>query len=162
MHGVLPREAGGTMKSIHFIFWMIVFALLVFFTGPKTTYPVGVEAMNREQFTAWKELTFPKPLTVREFAHKMAVDHGQNPKVFMDVISCESGWQEDIQSKHRYTSNKWAPAGTQEQSFGIVQIHLPAHQTITKEQALDPYWSIEWMAQQWQAGNQRWWSCYPR
>ncbi len=43
-------------------------------------------------------------------------------------------------------------------SYGLVQIHLPAHLDITKEQALNPDWSLEWMAKQWNS-NKRIWSC---
>lgn len=36
-----------------------------------------------------------------------------------------------------------------EESYGIAQIHLPSHPNITKEQALNPEFSIQWMANNW-------------
>jgi hypothetical protein len=45
-------------------------------------------------------------------------------------------------------------------SYGIVQIYLPAHPDITKEQALDPEWAIDWMARQFSYGNARLWTCW--
>ncbi len=45
-------------------------------------------------------------------------------------------------------------------SFGIVQIHLPAHPDITKEQALDPYFAIPWMVHEWDKDREGEWSCY--
>lgn len=45
-------------------------------------------------------------------------------------------------------------------SYGVAQIHLPSHPTITKEQALDPLFAIDWTAQQFAKGKQKMWSCY--
>jgi len=102
-------------------------------------------------------------LTIREYAKSVALDHGLNVEKFLEVIHCESGWQADVQSRHRYTKDnpEWGVlAGDQELSFGIVQIHLPSHPTITKEQAKNPQWAINWMADRWVEGKQSWWSCY--
>lgn len=45
-------------------------------------------------------------------------------------------------------------------SFGVAQVHLPAHKDISKAQALDPLWSINYAAQQFSLGHQDMWSCY--
>ena len=50
--------------------------------------------------------------------------------------------------------------GQREQSFGLVQIHLPAHRTITKEQALDPEFAIDFLAKNLAQGRGTMWSCY--
>lgn len=65
----------------------------------------------------------------------------------MATIECESGFNPKAIGDH----------GT---SFGIVQIHLPAHPSVTKAQALNPVWALEWAAEQWQAGHASAWSCY--
>lgn len=44
-------------------------------------------------------------------------------------------------------------------SFGISQIHLPAHPEISKAQALDPHWAIEYMAKNISTGHASFWSC---
>lgn len=77
----------------------------------------------------------------------IAAHHGISAKPLLDTIYCES----------KYKANTIGDHGT---SFGAVQIHLPAHPDITKEQALDPLWSINWMAEQFKAGKQKMWSCY--
>lgn len=46
------------------------------------------------------------------------------------------------------------------QSYGVAQIHLPSHPTVTKEQALDPNFAIEWTAQQFSKGKAEMWTCY--
>ena len=68
------------------------------------------------------------------------------PKLW-ETLNCESGF-------------KYDSLGDKGTSFGIAQIHLPAHLNITKEQALDPYWAINWSVEQFKKGNARIWSCY--
>ena len=71
------------------------------------------------------------------------------------VINCESGWDTKIQSQHKYKGTD-----IQEKSFGLVQIHLPAHKTVTKKQAQDPDFAMEFMAKAFSQGNQDWWTCF--
>ena len=78
------------------------------------------------------------------------------------IISCESGWSTDIQSNHRYTATnapKGYKPGDREQSYGLVQIHLPAHPHISKEQAKDPEFAIEFLAKNVAKGKQGMWTC---
>lgn len=79
-----------------------------------------------------------------------------------EIISCESGWNPNIQSSHHYTAKnvpKGYKVGDREQSFGLVQIHAPAHPGITKEQALDPEFAIDFLARNIAAGKASMWSC---
>lgn len=72
------------------------------------------------------------------------------------TIECESSFQTSEQSQVKVPTG---PNG-REDSWGIVQINLPWHPEITKEQALDPDFSINYMAKQFALGHQSWWSCY--
>lgn len=45
-------------------------------------------------------------------------------------------------------------------SFGIAQIHLPVHPEITKEEALNPFFSIDWAAREFAAGRANEWTCF--
>ena len=79
------------------------------------------------------------------------------------IVGCESGYQSDVQSKYLYTEKnvpRGYKVGDREQSFGLVQIHLPAHPTVTKEQAKNPYFAVEWLAQGIAEGKASMWSCY--
>jgi hypothetical protein len=78
------------------------------------------------------------------------------------IISCESGWNYTVQSNHRYTTNapKGYTSGMREQSYGLVQIHLPAHPSISKEQATDPEFAVDFLAKNIAAGRASMWSCY--
>lgn len=83
---------------------------------------------------------------VREMVLDAEAKYGLSD-MFLDTLTCESGLHPD-----RVGDN-----GT---SFGVAQIHLPAHPDVTKEEALDPEFAIEWSAQQFAAGRAYMWTCY--
>lgn len=79
------------------------------------------------------------------------------------IISCESGWQPALQSYHKYSATNVPPGyhvGDREMSFGLVQIHLPAHPSVSYEQAIDPRFSVEFLARNISQGRASMWSCY--
>ena len=65
------------------------------------------------------------------------------------TIQCESGG----------TFNPTA-VGDYGTSFGLTQIHLPAHPNISKAEAENPDFAINWMAIQFSEGNKGIWSCW--
>jgi hypothetical protein len=77
------------------------------------------------------------------------------------IIGCESAGSTTVQSHHRYTTTN-APAGykagDREQSYGLVQIHVPVH-NVTIEQATDAEFAIDFMAKNMAAGRTSWWTC---
>ena len=64
-----------------------------------------------------------------------------------ETLNCESGFQ-------------WDAEGDNHTSLGVSQLHMPAHPEITKEQALNPFWAIDYAAQQFRLGHQKMWSCF--
>lgn len=62
-----------------------------------------------------------------------------------------------IQCESQYNPKAIGDNGT---SFGLVQIHLIAHPDITKTQALDPAFAVDFLAHQIALGNGHIWSCY--
>lgn len=83
------------------------------------------------------------PLVLNAFAYRYGIDAEE----FIKVAECESSLRANAVGDH----------GT---SYGVFQIHLPAHPSVTKEQALDPWFNIEWSAQQFAAGKQKMWTCW--
>lgn len=73
-------------------------------------------------------------------------------------------FQFDLQSGLKYKKgNRWGfPEGTREKSYGVAQIHLPDHPDITYEQAIDPRFSIEYMASEFSKGRQKQWMGYSK
>lgn len=74
----------------------------------------------------------------------------------LKTIQCESGFDPLIQSQYKDPSG---PNGL-EDSWGLAQINLPAHPNITREQAQDWKFSLEFMKKNFAAGNQSMWTCW--
>jgi len=100
-----------------------------------------------------EEIVEEKPLDVYKLVDHYASQYGVSAEIMHSVIECESNYQTGVQSYH-------VKNGVREESYGIVQIHLPSHPHITKEQALDPEFSIEFMAKHMAEGGAWMWSCY--
>ena len=67
------------------------------------------------------------------------------------TIYCESGYR-NIQSN--IIKN-----GIREDSWGLAQINLYWNRDVSKEEALDPFFSIRWMSERW--GETRWYGYLP-
>ncbi len=67
------------------------------------------------------------------------------------VIKCESDF---IPQQSNYKSAT-GPNG-REDSWGVAQIYLPKHPTITRDMAMDPDFSVQYMASHWHTDH---WSC---
>lgn len=67
---------------------------------------------------------------------------------FLAVAICESGLNP-------------AAVGDHGQSFGLFQIHLKSHKDVTREQALDPLFAVEWAAKKFLVAPQIW-ACYKK
>lgn len=80
-------------------------------------------------------------------AEAIAQEHKiTNVPAFVETMECESHFYYDAIS----------PTG----DYGVAQINLHYHPDVTKAEAEDPYFALEWAAKAWQAGHERWWSCY--
>lgn len=86
-------------------------------------------------------------MDIQAYAAHKAVEFGLNPVLFKKVIACESQWNAGAIGDHG-------------QSYGLVQIHLSSHSDVSKEEALNPHFAIDWMAHEWSLGHERQWTCY--
>ena len=125
-------------------------------------YIIPEKGFTREEMQLIEKLYIVQPsLTVQELIKVKGAEYHVSTRLMEEIINCESQGSTTVQSRHKYPTNKYAPAGTREQSFGLVQIHLPAHKNITKEQAIDPVFATDFLAKNLKAGKGRMWSCYP-
>lgn len=106
--------------------------------------------MGSDKFYGGREFTQNE---LKGIAESLVIANDLNKHQFFATIQCESGWDPDIQSNYIQDYGR-------EDSWGISQIHLRAHTTITREQATDPVWALNWMKDQWVDNNQWMWSCY--
>ena len=91
----------------------------------------------------------PPPLSVVGLISAYSAFYGVSSSTLYKVLNCES----------QMNPGAIGDNGT---SFGIAQIHLPAHPDITKQEALDPNFAIPWTALQFSLGRQKMWSCYTK
>ena len=115
---------------------------------------------EQPQFLPEKVIIQPA-LTVKEKIKVKAFQYEVSPRLMEEIVNCESNGSTTIQSRHIYTSNKYGKIGTREMSYGLVQIHLPAHPEITKEQAMNADFALDFLAKNLKAGKGKMWSCYP-
>jgi len=96
----------------------------------------------------------PTPQPVKQVPHLIqlilntATKHDIDGERFLETARCESSLKPGAIGDH----------GT---SYGLFQIHLPAHPSVSIEQALDPYFVVEWSAKKFKA-NPKIWSCYKK
>ncbi len=84
---------------------------------------------------------------IKQRIHYYAELYGVSEITLLNVTHCESN----------FNPNAIGDGG---RSFGLAQIHLPAHPQISKEEALDPEFAIEFMAKNIKTGNGNMWTCW--
>jgi len=80
------------------------------------------------------------------------------------IVRCETAGTYDpsIASKHRYLAGnvpRGYSVGDYEQSYGLAQIHLPAHTHVSKEQATNPLYAADFLARNLAVGRASMWTC---
>lgn len=85
--------------------------------------------------------------TAPDIIASYAIHYGIPIQPLVDTLRCESNFNA-------------AAVGDYGTSYGVAQIHLSAHPEITKKEALDPLWAIDWAARQFKVGNATMWTCY--
>lgn len=95
-----------------------------------------------------KSFASNSPLLMTDFIAAEATLDGVDPSVALHIAKAESSMNSDAVGDH----------GT---SFGLFQIHLPAHPDISEEEAENPVFSTEWAMIQLKEGNCDIWSTCP-
>lgn len=72
---------------------------------------------------------------------------GKQTVQMLDTITCESQWDVTVVSLTK--------------DYGIAQWNIASH-SMTIEQAFDPTYALDKMAQAFSQGHQSWWVCYER
>ncbi len=73
-----------------------------------------------------------------------------DPTEVRTIIYCESEWG-NVQSK--YMKN-----GKREDSHGLAQIHLPSHPEVTRAEAYDPHYAIDFIVEHVKRGKYIWYA----
>lgn len=89
--------------------------------------------------------------------HLAAERYGINEIKFTKTLECESA--NLTHNGQSYVVAIDGPNG-REDSWGIAQIHLPSHPEITRDQALDPAFALDFAARRFAQGHASDWTCY--
>jgi len=130
----------------------------------------GLEASNRaqqneieflhERVKTLEEQCAPPPapdparddLSIKDQIRAIAKEEGYNkPDTLIALARCESSLNPNAVNDNR-----------RESSYGLYQINLDAHPTVTKAQARDVDFSTRWTINQLKAGNGRIWTCWKK
>lgn len=98
-------------------------------------------------FVLAEEPPIPPPKTVEQLIAHYAAFYRVSEVEMRETMLCES----------RLNPSAVGDGGN---SYGVAQIHLPSHPTVTKEQAFDPEFAIRWTAENFSKGKQNMWTCY--
>jgi hypothetical protein len=116
------------------------------------------ESENSKVSNETPKETQPKVYTKDELIQKAyyyADLHKVSRETMVKVINCENrDWIPNLQSG---IINK---KGERERSFGLAQIHLPSWKNISYEQATNPDFSLNFMAEKLAEGKGNLWTCY--
>ena len=111
-----------------------------------------------------KEPIIKVELSIDEMITKYAMEFGVSEKTMKDVMDCENvAHDPTLQSGLHYTKDhpEWGvKKGDRELSFGLVQIHLPSHPSVSYEEATNSDYSIRFLARGLSEGRGSQWSCF--
>lgn len=102
-------------------------------------------------------ITATKPSkTIKDKIEHYAALYGVNPIELENIVKCETGSKDVNQASTTIQSNYLKGTPRRELSFGVSQIHISAH-GITREQAYDVDYSLDFLASHWAKGHQAMW-----
>ena len=153
---------------------LIVLLALTLFVPTRSSAPQPAEAIMQKQ----EEPAIQKPPEeVAVNSYPQAIPRGQNAEVYramLHTIAKAKGLSDEKIREIEVTIegnghpkcpngesgwNRYA-VGDKGTSFGIVQIHLPAHPHVTKEQAFDPTFALTFITDEFIRGNEWKWTCW--
>ena len=123
-------------------------------------FMVTVGLVASVQFSNPTTMPLATTTIVKNLIEQSAMKYDIASSTLDAVIKCESGYDPMNEGDYNLGPHGIYTPGLGMTSFGVVQIHLPDHPEITKEQALDPVFSVDYLAEQIALGRGRQWTCY--
>jgi len=85
----------------------------------------------------------------------VSAKYGVSRDMVYKIVVCETAGTFDPTIQSQIIKN-----GIQEDSWGLAQIHLPDHPDISKQQAIDPDFALDYLASKLSEHKGFLWSCY--
>lgn len=136
------------MASKLFFGLALVFCILIpkaSAQAPHIVYSVSDMALEAPKQAV--EVVLESRSDIEAYARQKSGEAGVNADLVLKTIQCESQYNPEA-------------VGDQGRSFGLAQIFLPAHPDVTKEQALDPKFAVDFMVNNFADGKGALWTCY--
>lgn len=161
------------MKKLFIL--VVLLCMIVCFAPHVTSYnappfaPLSVRVVLADEKTRW---TMPE---IVQIAQAKADKYHVSRETMVRVTKCEIPTvkidgilyydKDDSQSRIRYNEGQiarhpnWGKVGDREGSWGPAQIHLVDNPSISKKEAVDPYWALDFMARKISQGEAWRWTC---
>lgn len=152
----LPREQRGYIIITLYIAIMSTIAVVRVMSLPveydRSLYIQEAHAQEVPKTVLIKEAINWTPERISQEIDTVAARYGVSADLMRDIIECESMGSTTVQSYHIRKD------GSRENSWGLVQINLDAHKDVTRDQATDPKFAIDWMGKHMKTPSM--WTCY--
>lgn len=158
-----PLGRKNTPQSVSYalglVFWAIMATIYLIASPAVVTYAAPVDIPENlsivNQLTTKTPEIVNKPETLHDKITRYSSKYGIPRESMRVLVGCETAWSWDvkIQSKARYKN------GNREQSFGLAQIHAPAHPNISYEQMTDPDFALDFIGKNWKKRADMWVNC---
>lgn len=136
---------------MNYVFAALV-ALVCLFWSPQSLD--SKELTETPPIEETKKTRYVTTADILQLIKTKSLEYGVNETDMYRTIGCETKWTFD--PTIRAEAILWYG---REESYGLAQIHLPDHPTVTKEMAQDPYFAVDFMAKNLKK-NGSWWVCY--
>lgn len=116
----------------------------------------GNDPTQSEPFVIYDtyEHSYKTEAEIKQLIKAKANQYQVSSLIMEEVIRCESNFNTTVQSRHIQKD------GTQERSFGLVQINTDYNPHITRNMANDPYFSVDFLASNLSEGRGYLWTCW--
>lgn len=104
----------------------------------------------------WPSLLFADTSSIKGLISFYALKFDVSEVVMTTVVGCETGHTFDPLIQSTVVDK----TGRREPSFGLAQIDLDFWPYITKDNAINPDFSLAFLASQLSMGNGHYWTCY--
>lgn len=137
--------------------WAICAVLSLPFIPWTVTYAADVNKVP--QFVSIAKIIDTKaevrPESIHDKITRYSAKYGIKREAMRVLVGCETSWTFDpkIQSSARYKD------GTREKSFGLSQLHAPAHPEISYDEMTNADFSLDWMGSHWKQRHDLWVTC---
>lgn len=122
-------------------------ALSLFLAPYTDKYMAPVEPKIDQEYVEIIEVVSTPIL--QELIALKAKEYEVSEKLMSDIIRCESGGKIDAVGDRHLGG-----------SYGLVQIHEPSHPYISREQAFDPEFAVDFLAKNLSLGKGNMWTCF--